>query len=196
MAFAVDVSLAGHTDVTLGAVVENSKTVLQLIDNSSGTRIAGAFGGNDVFVLQSDTLNILGTSADERLVVDVASLQSLIGSKSALPSISIQSGEGKDEVQVKTGTSSRAAWTLSSVTSGSATASVGVELLDANQSKLNSFAISIVSVETLTGGEGTDALIGRNVDTEWDVADEGAGAAYGLSFSGFDKIQGGSGLDT
>ena len=56
--------------------------------------------------------------------------------------------------------------------------------------------ITFSNVDTLTGGSGTDTLLGPDTATTWSVTADGSGEVAGVTFSGIENLSGGGGTDT
>ncbi|HLL17492.1 MAG TPA: hypothetical protein VK439_01805, partial [Rubrivivax sp.] len=75
----------------------------------------------------------------------------------------------------------------------------GVKVLDVDALGGNDTVRLITDVTvpaTLLGGSGNDTFFGPDVETAWTVSGAGAGTAAGASFSGFERLVGGSEADT
>ncbi len=159
----------------------NDLTNGRFLDFTSFEALSAGNNGNTFSIFGTQTFNLVGGTGDDVFLFNSGAV--LNGTVNGLA--------GNDTISV---TSAGLAQTITLNGITSATGFDGTITPSINSAVTPS---TFLGIETLVGGNGSDTLVGRNVDAAWTVASTGVYSESGrtLTFTKIENLNGGSGVD-
>ena len=196
----VIVTVTGANDTaTVGGIgLENQVLVVTLIEDSDATHRIRVLDRNDNDAVIADevlgditNLAIRTGSGADTIIIDAASFVEVLdsGDNLLLPSITVDTGTGRDRLIADTPETMLAEWRLQ----GQGGGYVYGTLNDDDRTEI--LFLSFEGVEHVRGGEGRHTLVGANHANTWQMTGERAGSVDGYTFDNFDVIVGGGDRD-
>ena len=196
----VIVTVTGANDTaTVGGIgLENQVLVVTLIEDSDGTHRIRVLDRNDNDAVIADevlgditNLAIRTGSGADTIIIDAGSFVEVLdsGDNLLLPSITVDTGTGRDRLIADTPETMLAEWRLQ----GQGGGYVYGTLNDDDRTEI--LFLSFEGVEHVRGGEGRHTLVGANHANTWRMTGERAGSVDGYTFDNFDVIVGGGDRD-
>jgi acrosin len=163
-----------YTDLTNG----------RFLDFTSFEALSAGNGGNTFSIFGTQTFNLVGGTGDDVFLFNNgAVLNGTVNGLGGNDTISLTSA-GLPQLITLNGITSTTGF------DGTITPSINSAVTPS----------TFIGIETIIGGNGSDTLVGRNVDANWTVAANGSYSepvsGRSLSFSKIENLNGGSGIDT